>query len=222
MKKKKEEQVQFSHGPQAKREDKLFRLLRWSLLGHLLWLVAFAVLVIAIVLKPDRVVVAERDTGRIVGEYRTTAYRTTDELLAGAVKFARNFLSLNSRTVYDDYAAALNMMTPGLSEKRRAYFERTNLPHTVEMANTRSHLKFEEQKIVLINGSFAKVELAGKIVTDNLKDDYIPRKNQKLDVEDVKLLRKAVPFRLTVDLQMVPVTTLNTAGVQVVDYYEHE
>ena len=106
-------------------------------------------------------------------------------------------------------------------QKRRQYFERTNLPSKVEKANTRSHLEFEEEKIVHLNGPFAKVELAGKIIIDNLKEMAVSN-HSDMDPEDVKLLRNSVPFRLVVDLQMAPVTALNTCGVMVVDYYEFD
>lgn len=213
--------TEFSHGPHAKREDRLSMYLKWSLVSNVVLIVMAGMFATAAVLKPDRVLVSEKDTGRIVGEYRTTAYRTSDELLAGAIKFAENFLSLNSRTVYNDCASAMNMMSPALQKNRTAYLKRTNLLKKIELGNTRSLLQIKENKLLTVKGRFAKCEISGDIVVDQNRS-FASSKSRSLDSEDVKLNRNNIPFRLLVDLKMVPVTTHNTAGVEVVDYYEHD
>lgn len=225
MEKKKENivvtQDGFNHGPVAKREDRLSSYLRWSIIANIILILLASAISLAAALKPDRVVVVEKNTGRILGEYRTTAFRTNDELVAATQKFAENFLSLNSRSIYDDYAVALNMMSYELREKRKDYLKRTNLLRKIELSNTRSMLDIKERRVLNVKGIYAKTELSGDIVIDQTRNINLGRKN-KVVKEDVKLSRSAIQFRLVIDLRMVPVTETNTVGAEVVDFYEYD
>lgn len=211
----------YTKGPVAKREDRLSSFLRLSLIGNVLLIFAIATIAAAAVLKPDRVVVSEKETGRIVGEYRTTAFRTNKELLAATQKFADNLLSYNSRTIRHDTASYMNMMSAELRERRWAYLERTNHVKNTELANTKSTLEIKARKLVTVKGVYAKCEISGNITIDQERG-YSITKGVKLDKEDVKLKRSKIPFKLVADLKMVPVTAYNTAGVEVVDFYEYD
>lgn len=211
----------FPKGPVAKREDRLSSLLRWSLISNLVLILMGGLFATGAVLKPDRVLVSEKETGRIVGEYRTTAFRTNSELLAATQRFAENFLSLNSRTIRDDCASYMNMMSAELRQKRFEYLKRTNLIKNIELADTRSTLKIKERQLVSVKGVMAKCEISGNILVDQNRDITF-NKREKIEKEDVKLERNSIPFRLVVDLKMVPVTVRNTVGVEVNDYYEYD
>lgn len=200
----------FSHGPKAKRETKLMWLLKIAMAAVVFQTIAFGVIIAAMVLKPERVLVVDQQTSRIVGEYQTTAFRTNAELIAGAKRFVQYHLSFNSPTVYDDFAKALNMMSDKLRNERIAYLKSSNLARDIKSAHSVSHLEFETEHLVELKGPFAKVELAGDLVIGD----------RSALTSDTLVVRKKVPFRMVVDVEMVPVSTVNTAGVKVVDYYE--
>ena len=208
----KEQKVEpkFFHGPKQKREAKLLWLLKIAIAAIVLQAVMFGAFVTVVTIKPERVMVVDKAIGEVVGEYMTTAFRTTPELIAGAKRFAQYHLSFNSSTVYEDFAAALNMMTEKLRQGRIEYLKESNLARDIKSASSTSHLVFTSEKIVEFKGPYAKVELAGDLVIGD-------RNNLNADT---LIVRKNVPFRIVIDLQMVPVTPANTSGVKVVDYYE--
>lgn len=208
--KEQKEEPKFSHGPKQKREAKLLWLLKTAIAAIILQALMFGAFVTAVTIKPERVVVVDKGSGEVVGEYQTTAFRTNPELIAGAKRFAQSHLSFNSATVYEDFAAALNMMANKLRKSRIVYLKESNLARDIKSASSTSHLVFSTEKIVEMKGPYAKVELAGDLVIGD----------RNTVTEDVLVVRKNVPFRVLVDLQMVPVSPANTAGVKVIDYYE--
>lgn len=201
---------QFSHGPKQKREAKLLRLLKIAIVVIVLQVLMFGAFVVAVTIKPEQPIVVDKDTGEVIGEYMTTAFRTNAELIGGAKRFTQYHLSFNSATVYEDFAAALNMMSDKLRESRIKYLKESNLARDIKSASSTSHLDFSTEKILEMKGPYAKVELAGDLVIGN----------RNTTGADTLVVRKKVPFRIVTDLQMVPVTPNNTAGVKVVDYFE--
>lgn len=212
MKNKDGEAPKFDHGPKAKREAKQLRLLKIAIIAIILQTVAFGVILAAIVIKPDRIITVDKDTGNLIGEYMTTAFRTNQEVIAGAKRFTQFHLSFNSASVYDDFAQALNMMTEKLRNQRIKYLKESDLARKIRMADSTCHLEFEKEQIVETKGHFSKVEMAGNLVIGD-------RNTIKTDT---LVVRKMVPFRIVVDIKMVPVTPLNTSGIKVIDYYEYK
>lgn len=210
--KEQKEEPQFSHGPKQKREAKLLRLLKITIAVIVLQCVMFGAFVVAVTIKPERQIVVDKATGEVIGEYMTTGFRTNAELIGGAKRFAQYHLSFNSATVYDDFAAALNMMDDKLRERRIKYLKENNLARDIKSASSTSHLVFSTEKILEMKGPYAKVELAGDLVIGNRNSVNT----------DTLVIRKNVPFRIVTDLKMVPVTPANTAGVKVVDYFEYK
>lgn len=206
----------FSHGPKEKREARLLWLLKIAMAAIVLQTVMFGAIVAALTIKPERVVVIDKTNGEVIGEYQTTAMRTNAELIAGGKRFAQYHLSFNSASVYDDFAMALNMMSDKLRQQRIVYLKESNLARDIKSANSTSHLEFNTEKIIELKGSFAKVEFAGDLVIGDRSAIAVAA------AADTVVVRKLVPFRIVVDLQMVPISTINTAGVKVVDYYEYK
>jgi flagellar basal body-associated protein FliL len=208
--KKQKEPPPMSHGPKQKREEKLLRLIKILCLVNVLLVVMFGTFMVAVAIKPEQPIVVDKDTGEVIGEYMTTAFRTNTELIGGAKRFAQYHLSFNSATVYEDFAAALNMMSDKLRERRIQYLKESNLARDIKSASSTSHLVFTTEKILEEKGPYAKVEMAGDLVIGN----------RNTTSAETLVIRKKVPFRLVADLKMVPVTPTNTAGIKVVDYFE--
>jgi hypothetical protein len=203
---------EFNKGPKAKRESKLLFLLKIAIAAIVLQTVSFGIIIGALIIKPEPVLTVNQKTGELIGEYQTTAFRTNAELIAGAKRFTKYHLSFNSSTVYDDFANALNMMSDKLRQERIAYLKKSNLARDIKSANSTSHLEFELERIAEIKGKFAKVELSGNLVIGD----------RSIVSNDTLVVRKNVPFRILIDLKMVQVSNVNTAGVKVVDYYEYK
>lgn len=203
--------------PQAKREKWLFRLLMISLTGHIVFFVIAGAIGVAVYLKPDRVLAIDSQTGELIGQYRTTAYRTDEELLGASVKFATHFFSMNADSIIEDIQVSLNMMEHNLALRRREYIAKHNLVAKIRSAGARSWLeiKDEDKRIHTVKGRIARVEVSGNIVIDTT-----PEFGKKQDEKEVKITRSRVPFKLVLDCEMIPVSDSNTSGVRILDYDE--
>ncbi|MCP4747028.1 MAG: hypothetical protein GY874_12950 [Desulfobacteraceae bacterium] len=209
-----------NHGPQAKREKTLFRLLMLSFLLHVVFFAGAGVIGVCVYLKPDRIMAVNAETGEIIGEYRTTEYRTDKELLGASVKFAEHFLSLNADNIIEDIQISLNMMERKLALKRRNYIAKNNLVTKIKGAGARSWLEIDQKdgkRIHSVKGKVARIELKGKIVVDT-EPEFGRRK--KDDEKQVKITRKRIPFRLVLDCKMIKISDFNTSGVKIIDYDE--
>jgi len=155
-------------------------------------------------------VVAVDAAGRVLGrmEYLDPASRSDDEIIAGAKRFLDDYLSLNSATIFDDYAAALNMMTPALRRSTLSALRHSHNPGQgdylarVRAAQARSRITFAEApdgaRILERHGSLARVRIRGTI-------RVIARDNRASEQR----------FDTTVLLAIVARTTADTAGLQV-------
>ena len=209
----------FKSPPQVKRENRLFRLLMISLTAHAVFFAAAGAVGVAVYLKPDRVLAVDSQTGELMGQYRTTAYRTDEELLGASVKFATHFFSMNASTIIEDIQVSLNMMEHDLALKRREYIAKHNLVAKIKAAGARSWLEIKDdgKRIHSVKGRIARVEVKGNIIIDTKPDvEAKPRKDEK----DVKITRSKVPFKLVLDCEMIPISDSNTSGVRILDYEE--
>ncbi|MBT8342328.1 MAG: hypothetical protein HKP58_01185 [Desulfatitalea sp.] len=199
-------------GPKEKRERQLMRRLKWAIIAIIVQAASFGIITAVIAFKPERVVVVDRNTGEVIGEYQTTAFRGNQELIAGAKRFAQYHLSFNSATVYDDFAMALNMMSEKLRKERIAYLKESNLARDIKSTNSISNLEFNEKetRIVEVKGPYAKVELAGDVAIGD----------RNTVSSEILVNRNKVAFRMLVDIEMVAISSVNTSGIKVVDYYE--
>ncbi|MHB8454001.1 MAG: hypothetical protein ACYDDO_04730 [Acidiferrobacterales bacterium] len=190
----------------------IVRLQRYALTG---WIAFFALLCVFVLLVfvstlAPRPVVAVDAAGRVLGqmEYLDPANRSDAEIIAGAERFLDDYLSLNSATIFEDYAAALNMMTPGLRKATLAALQRTlatadgDYLARVRAAQTRSRVRFSDTpsgaRILTRHGSFIQVRIAGRI-------HVIGSDNH----ESVR------PFDTTLTVAIVARTSNDTAGLEV-------
>lgn len=182
------------------------RLQRYALTG---WIAFFALLVVFVMLIflstfAPRPVVAVDEGGHVLGnlEYITPSSRTDAEILAGAQHFLANYLSLNSSTIFEDYSAALNIMTPDLRDQTLAAIKQSGYLGRVQKANTRSRLAFGEDgdrpRVTERDGLAAQVRLKGNMLVYGA--DNKPT---------------AQPFDMTLTVSIVARTTKNTQGLQI-------
>lgn len=228
FKKKKQAAGGFNHGPIEKREKKLFRLLAFSVAANLILVLGGLCVVLAVSLKPDRVVIADRETGEIIGQYRTTEWRSDKELKGAAMKFTDHFLSMNSKTIDQDILFSLNMMSDELAKRRMQYIRDNNVRIMIKVAKSKSRIQYEQKdknkngqpdgvELLRVQDRIATLELKGAIIADTEREDLPEIENYE---EQYKLIRQEIPFHLQVKLKMVEVTDTNTLGVKVIDYHE--
>jgi hypothetical protein len=192
------------HGPTG---GLIVRLQRYALVGWILFgtMLLFHLSVVFISSLVPRPVVAVDEAGRVLGnfEYLSPSARSDQELRASAMEFARLFLSLNSETIYNDYAAAMNMMCQELFNSTKEAIRADNYLRNVELAKTRSWLDFS-------------VEHGGAAVLERKNLQAAVRVRGTLNVQGTGEL-VAKPFDMSLGLQIVPRNTLNTAGVCVAE-----
>ena len=178
------------------------RLQRYALLGWFLFFMTLGIhflIVFASTFSAHPVVVVD-ESGRVLGalEYLKPTTRTDQEIVAASMRFATLFMSLNSATVYEDYAEAMNMMGPELLGITQQAIKTDNYLARVEQAKARSWLEFAPNngaRIVERRGLNAQVRLTGNIVIDAGAGPV------------------AKPFDITLETEAVARNTTNTSGL---------
>jgi hypothetical protein len=124
-------------------------------------------------------------------------------LLAASQRFLHSYLSLNSDTIFEDYAEAMNMMSPDLQRITKESLKQDNYLARVQKAKTRSYLEF-------VQGSNAPT------VLDRRDLDATVRLRGTILVEG-QGGRVEKPFDSTLVVRAVPRTTNNTAGLMIIE-----
>jgi hypothetical protein len=192
------------HGPTGFLIRKLQRysLLGWALFFATLTMHMFIVLASTFVAKP---VVVVNESGQIVGsiEYLQASTRSDQEILATSQRFLQNFMSLNSESIFDDYAEAMNLMSRGMQKLTKEALKQDNYLARVANAKTRSRVVFAQGKegpvILERRGLGATVRLRGVIQVEGAGQ------------------RVEKPFDTTVQLSATARNTNNTAGLEVIE-----
>jgi len=178
------------------------RLQRYALLGWALFFFVLCMhfLIVLVSSFSPRPVVAVDAAGRVLGsfEYLQPTARSDQEIIAASMRFATLFMSLNSATVYEDYAEAMNMMGPELLGITQQAIKTDNYLARVEKAKARSWLEFAQNngvRIVERRGLNAQVRLTGNIVIDAGTGPV------------------SKPFDITLETEVVARNTSNTSGL---------
>ena len=189
----------------------ILRLQRYALLGWALFFLLATTFVIYIFidkLKPIPVL-AVNEAGQLLGqfEYLSPSSRTDDELIAGVKHFHTKCLSVNATSIFDDYAACLNMMNETLRAKKLDEIKQIAYLSQIADARTRSYLVFSEKKdalkILWRDDLNAAIKATGHIVIDQAENTSTNKGSRKI---------KHSPFDITVEIQIVPRTRLSTQG----------
>ena len=184
----------------------IVRLNRYALLG---WVFGFIILfffgIYFSIDKLQRVPVLAVDaSGRVLGtfEYLDPSIRTDEEIISGSKYFLDRFLSLNSATIYNDYAAALSMMSNELRESKVNEVKNTGYLKRIEDAHSHSFNDYEKdsKKVTIIakEGLRAAVRLRGNMVVT-------PENGKTFERE----------FDITLEIMVVARNTFVTAGIEI-------
>ncbi len=182
--------------PQVRRERTLEKRNNWMLFFIILQFVVMAIMAVVFIYRPQAPIVIDHETGQVIGDYRTSEFRTQEEMINGGIRFVDHLLSLNSTTIRRDQFIAIGMMTDALREARIEYLKSSNLIIKIETAKSTSHLQYDKNEVIFAKGNKMRVEYIGKIVLTDLK-------------------KSSVPFHIIVDLVNAPITKNNTSGVRV-------
>lgn len=188
------------HGPTG---SLLLTLQRYALLGWglaLFMVFAFVLAVLASTLSRKPIIVVN-EQGQLIGQVDITnsIHRKDDEIVASAKFFARNYLNINSATVFDDYAQAINLMGPAFRDRTLKAVREDGYLAKIKDGNTTSRITWAEKDAIGFqrhSNDRADVQLRGHILIAGSPN-------------------KSVPFNVVVSLTVVPRSTLNTYGVVV-------
>ena len=191
-------------------------LQRYSLLGWVLFILTLGghFLIVLLSTLAPRPVVTVDEAGRVLGtiEYLKPDARSDFEIMAEVKRFTSLYLSLNSVTIFDDYAEAMNMMGDEFLQATSASLAKSpdkpneeglNYLSRVAAAKARSWLEFAAQDGVVLlerRGANALVRVVGNIVIDGgSKDGPISK-----------------PFDITFSVQVVARNNKNTSGIKII------
>lgn len=186
----------------------ILRLQRYALLGWALFLITFSVLAIKYVitgLLPTPILVVDT-AGRILGkvDFFDATARSEEEILAGGMHFLTNYMSMNSETIFEDYANAVNMMGKPLRERTLRTVKEDRYLLQIQGAGSRSRLEFakgeDRPKILERSGQKSTLRLRGKLIV-------YPKDGKEAEH----------PFDVTLFTASIPRTTLTTQGIEIED-----
>lgn len=221
--------------PLDKRERALSRKLLASIIVNAILVLLIVIMVLIDKFRPVPVVVVDSKTGKIVGEYSTTVSRKDSELQGAVAEFTKCITTLNSDTVYQDWACALDMMSEPLREEKKLWLKGTNLIRQIYDARSESHTEIDlneiqdcrqvrakpnvqvEDLIDLIDAPSIAVENGNDKTTD-LVNICVIEVSGRIVVNDIQ-----TPFRYKLVTQVVPISSANTKGIRVlrIDEYEY-
>jgi hypothetical protein len=192
------------HGPTGFliRRLQRYSLLGWGLFFATLCLHMTIVLVSTVASKP---VVVVNESGQMVGtiDYLKPSSRSDQEILATSQRFLVRYMSLNSETIFDDYAEAMNLMHSDLQKLTKEALKHDNYLARVAKAKTRSRIIFAQGKdapVILERHDLdATVRLRGVIQLDGTSE------------------RIEKPFDTTLLVRAVARNTNNTAGLVITE-----
>ncbi len=194
----------FARSPQMM----VLRLARYALLGWVLFfivLITFVLHAMIATLRPVPVI-AVNERGEVIGEfeYLNNAMRTDEEVIAASMYFVERYLSLNSASIYDDYAIALSMMSPAMQEKTLDEIKATGYLKRIANSAIHSHIEYHAPPTLLQRkGAEVMVHLIGNMVVIGTTQ------------QDGEQTKKA--FDMTLLAEMVPRTIRQTQGIHILD-----
>ena len=190
------------HGPAGwlVRRLQAYALLGWILFGVTLTLHFGTILVGTLSPRP---IVAVDASGRVLGtlEYLSPTSRSNEDILAASMRFADDYLSLNSATIFNDYAAAMNMMAPNLLHATEQALHHDDYLARVAASRTHSWIEWATAdaapRVLNRHGLNAEVRLRGTLYVDGPGGEV-----QK-------------PFDMTLETRAVARNSFNTAGIEI-------
>ncbi len=190
----------------------IIRLQRYALLGWSLFFVLFLVLLgsyfINMVL-PKPVMVVDNN-GQYIGEvdFFEPVKRHDDELMSGGKRFLSFYLSMNSETIFEDYAIAMNMMEEGLSNRTKENIVKDGYLAKISKARSRSHIEFEggEEGVRIIERKDLQSSSRFKGILTVFPFGAPP-------VES--------PFDITLFMKAVPSTSLRRSGIEITAIHDN-
>lgn len=180
------------------------RLQLYGMLGWILFFITLGMFFLTSLIRTlaPQPVVAVDEAGRVLGvlEYLRPNSRSDEEIKAASMRFLQLYLSLNSETMFEDYAGAMNMMAPELLKRTQEALKTDNYLARVVQAKSRSWLEFTPGtgiQIIERKNLNAQVRLRGNIVIDGAGG------------------RLSKPFDITLETQAVARNTNNTSGINI-------
>jgi hypothetical protein len=165
------------------------------LAGHFIWLYLVTVV-------PGPVITVDQ-AGHQVGQidYLSPLVRTDDELVVASMRYAHGCLSLNSESIFEDYADCMNLMNPAFLKTTEAALKANGYLVRVAAAKTNSRLEYaggtDAPRVIDRRGFNATVRLKGNIIVKGEGG------------------RSSTPFDIILETRAVPRNTHNTAGLEV-------
>lgn len=180
------------------------KLQRYAMLGWLLFFITLGMFFLTTLFRSlsAQPVVAINEAGQVLGtlEYLSPSSRTDEELKAATMRFAQVYMSLNSATIFEDYSAAMNMMSPEFLVITQKALKEDNYLARVMQAKARSWLEFNQPdgvQIVERHNLNARVRLRGNIVVEGTGG------------------RVSKPFDTSFEIQSVARNTNNSSGINI-------
>jgi len=190
----------------------IIRLQRYALLGWGLFFVLFFILLGSYLLNmvlPRAVMVLDSD-GQYIGDvdFLEPVRRHDDELMSAGKRFLSFYLSMNSETIFEDYAIAMNMMEKPLFDQTKENIQRDGYLARISTARSRSHIEFKQ-------GEDSTQLIARKALesSSRYKGVLIIFPSEGPPVES--------PFDITLFMKAVPSTSLRKSGIEITAIHDN-
>jgi len=190
----------------------MVRLQRYALLGWALFGVLFVVLIGSYTLNlllPKPVMVVDQN-GQYIGDVNFLAplKRQDDELMSTGKRFLSFYLSMNSETIFEDYAIAMNMMEKPLFEQTRNNIQKDGYLARISKARSRSHIQFDADE-----AATHLIERKGLSASSRYKGTLTVFPLEGSPIES--------PFDITLFMMAIPSSSLRTSGIEITAIHDN-
>lgn len=215
-------------GAVDKREKRYVRWVTALIASNILTIIFFGLVITAMSLRTDPIIAIDPYSGRVLGEYRTTAERNDDEIKGGAERFVKCYRSLNSQTIYRDAACAVSMMGDRFKSE---YLEQLNKTKQVLMtyeSGVEAHVKVDSFEIISNKQIFKNINSPVDDLIASTESSITVAEGEYINIVKVDISGRNIisdihaPFRLVLTMQLLPITTSNTSGIKVLKADEYE
>ncbi|MFQ5543521.1 MAG: hypothetical protein ACE5FY_04110 [Nitrospiria bacterium] len=219
---KNKENVPLSAPPRIERNDLIkahgqtgwliLRLQRYALLGWGLFFVLFFILLGSYFLNmvlPKSVMVVDNE-GQYIGDvdFFEPVKRHDDELISAGKRFLSFYLSMNSETIFEDYAIAMNMMEKSLLDQTKENIKKDGYLARISKAGSRSHIEY-------------KLGEDGTRLIERKALESSSRYKGVLTIFPLEGPPVESPFNITLFMKAVPSTSLRKSGIEITAIHDN-
>ncbi len=128
--------------------------------------------------------------------------------MSAGKRFLSFYLSMNSETIFEDYAIAMNMMEKPLFDQTKENIQKDGYLARISKARSRSHIEFEKGE-------------DGTRIIERKELESTSRYKGVLTIFPLEGPPVESPYDITLFMKAVPSTSLRTSGIEITAIHDN-